>query len=301
MSDEERRVVLNQSVIDDDEAQLAGDVETKWIELREQAAAPALPTDKVSALLYVLAADHKLRVKMSDGTVLDLTVQDNLAGAAAPTVNDDDTAGYSVGSVWLDTTNGRMYVCVDNSTGAAIWIGQLARNAVAAVAPTVNDDETALYSVGSMWTDTVGGSTYVCLDASTGAAVWTSITARTGDFPAEQAVLGDATIRTWIAPGAGSITSAYARVATAHSGAGGGEQSEIDVQKNAVSIFAAAAPILLDAAAATNAVAGALSAVPGVVDFVAGDIFTVVQDYTADGGGGNTGADLAVVVQYVLN
>lgn len=78
MTDEIKRVVLNQSVIDDTEAQLAGDVETKWIELREQDAAPPLPTDKVSGLLYILAADHKLRAKLSDGTVLDLTA----AGAA---------------------------------------------------------------------------------------------------------------------------------------------------------------------------------------------------------------------------
>lgn len=82
MTDDRDKVVLHQSVIDDTEAQLSGDVETKWVELREQSAAPALPTDKVSALLYVLAADHRLRCKLSTGTVLDLT----LAGAGPLTL-----------------------------------------------------------------------------------------------------------------------------------------------------------------------------------------------------------------------
>lgn len=41
--------------------------------------------------------------------------------ASAPTVSDDDTAGYEVMSVWVDTTAVRAYMCMDNSTGAAVW------------------------------------------------------------------------------------------------------------------------------------------------------------------------------------
>lgn len=122
-----------------------------------------------------------------------------------------------------------------------------------------------------------------------------------GDFLGEQAVLANATIRTWIAPGPGNIVSAYARVATAHSGAGGLEHSDIDIQKNGASILAGGTPILVNAAAGTGAVAGALSAVPGVIDFVAGDIFTIIEAYTPDGGGGDTGAGLAADVEYALD
>jgi hypothetical protein len=40
----------------------------------------------------------------------------------APTSADDGpTGGYSVGSRWLDTTSNNEYVCLDISTGAAIW------------------------------------------------------------------------------------------------------------------------------------------------------------------------------------
>lgn len=92
MSDEPKIVTLNQSVISDQEAQLAGDVETKWVELREQAAAPAVATDKVSALLYVLTSDHAPRMKLSTGAVLNL-----MAGLANDVVDAeivvDDAAG----------------------------------------------------------------------------------------------------------------------------------------------------------------------------------------------------------------
>lgn len=45
----------------------------------------------------------------------------NLAATTAPTVNSDTTAGYSVGSLWCDTTADNVYVCIDATTGAAVW------------------------------------------------------------------------------------------------------------------------------------------------------------------------------------
>ena len=46
---------------------------------------------------------------------------DNLAATAAPTATDDNSAGYSVGSLWCDTSNDNVYVCIDDSASAAIW------------------------------------------------------------------------------------------------------------------------------------------------------------------------------------
>lgn len=52
----------------------------------------------------------------------------NYAATAAPTVNDDDTLGYEVGSRWADSTNFAVYVCTDATTGAAVWVPVLAAN-----------------------------------------------------------------------------------------------------------------------------------------------------------------------------
>lgn len=48
-------------------------------------------------------------------------VKSNLTALIAPTVADDDTQGYSVGSMWQDTVLFKIYMCSDNSTGAAVW------------------------------------------------------------------------------------------------------------------------------------------------------------------------------------
>jgi hypothetical protein len=49
------------------------------------------------------------------------TPLDNLDGAGAPAVTDDETQGYEAGSVWIDVVADKAYVCVDASAGAAVW------------------------------------------------------------------------------------------------------------------------------------------------------------------------------------
>ena len=46
----------------------------------------------------------------------------NLSATSAPTVNDDSGDGYRVGSIWIDTTADKSYICVDATAGAAAWI-----------------------------------------------------------------------------------------------------------------------------------------------------------------------------------
>ncbi len=50
------------------------------------------------------------------------TPKSNLTATSAPTVSDDITSGFSGGSVWIDTVAVRCYVCLDPSSGAAVWI-----------------------------------------------------------------------------------------------------------------------------------------------------------------------------------
>jgi len=115
------------------------------------------------------------------GNVENLKVK--LDATAAPTVNDDSGAGYAVGSRWVDVTNDKEYVCLDASSGAAVWTettqsgGGLKDKHDATSAPTANDDSDDGYSVGSHWEDVTNDKAYICLDASVGAAVWTETTA----------------------------------------------------------------------------------------------------------------------------
>lgn len=56
-----------------------------------------------------------------------LNTKSNYASDRAPNVNDDNTQGYSKGSIWLnnvgtvDGVKGDQYICVDDTTSAAIW------------------------------------------------------------------------------------------------------------------------------------------------------------------------------------
>lgn len=38
-----------------------------------------------------------------------------------PTVNDDSADGYTVGNFWLNTSDDGLFVCTDNTAGAAVW------------------------------------------------------------------------------------------------------------------------------------------------------------------------------------
>ena len=44
-----------------------------------------------------------------------------LDATSAPTVNNDTTEGYEVGSIWCDVTADKGYVCLDKTDGAAVW------------------------------------------------------------------------------------------------------------------------------------------------------------------------------------
>jgi hypothetical protein len=46
---------------------------------------------------------------------------DNLSATTDPGVGNDTTQGYVVGSLWVNTSTGRAWVCVSNATGAATW------------------------------------------------------------------------------------------------------------------------------------------------------------------------------------
>lgn len=50
-----------------------------------------------------------------------VSLLNNYTATSAPTANDDSGDGYSVGSVWIDTTADERYVCLDNTLTSAVW------------------------------------------------------------------------------------------------------------------------------------------------------------------------------------
>lgn len=64
------------------------------------------------------AAEVKTDIGLSNIT----NIKNKLDATVAPAVtDDDDPGGYSVGSLWLDVTADKAYMCLDNSAGAAVW------------------------------------------------------------------------------------------------------------------------------------------------------------------------------------
>ena len=100
---------------------------------------------------------------------------------SAPTVNSDIDQGYIKGSVWCNTalTPSVLYVCIDNTNGAAIWYpigrGRIGVITGATTPPSVTEDSAAGYSQGSLIINSTQSIAYICISASAGAAVWQPI------------------------------------------------------------------------------------------------------------------------------
>lgn len=110
----------------------------------------------------------------------------NSTAVTNPTVNDDYSLGYSSGSIWINTLTAETFTCTSSLVGAAIWnqtsggTATLNNVAVAAVNPTFSDDSSLDYTVGSMWVNAATGGTFICVDASIGAAIWNQTSGSAG-------------------------------------------------------------------------------------------------------------------------
>jgi len=100
----------------------------------------------------------------------------NTAAASAPTLTSDTTLGYSIGSLWWDSATNTQYVATSVNAGAAAWVAlsSIKNNFTATAAPTVANDASQGYSVGSRWIDTTTGNVYTATSVAAGAAVWSS-------------------------------------------------------------------------------------------------------------------------------
>jgi hypothetical protein len=96
-------------------------------------------------------------------------IKSNLTATAAPGSGNDNTQGYSVGSIWADQTNDKVWTAIDVSTGAAVWVDQGA----GATGPAGLDWIGAWVTSTSYAVDDAvenDGSSYICTSGHTSSA-----------------------------------------------------------------------------------------------------------------------------------
>ena len=110
---------------------------------------------------------------------VNVEVLNDFTAVVDPVATDDDSLGYEIGSVWVNTNNNTAFTCVDATTANAIWIQTTnvvntdpKNNYGATLDPTVTDDSVLDYVAGSRWVNISNDTTWTCVDGSVGAAIW---------------------------------------------------------------------------------------------------------------------------------
>ena len=63
----------------------------------------------------------------------------NTTATTNPLITSDVNSGYAPGSVWLNTSTGRLYICVVNTANAAVWVEALGVQEENRIVPHAND------------------------------------------------------------------------------------------------------------------------------------------------------------------
>ena len=77
--------------------------------------------DLATIIGQVKLGDNLYPANGSIGILATNVVKNNFAGGADPTADDDETLGYSKGSIWI--YDGEAYICVDATESSADWKG----------------------------------------------------------------------------------------------------------------------------------------------------------------------------------
>ena len=78
-----------------------------------------------------------------------LVFKNNLTAVTVPSASNDNTQGYSIQSLWLNTATGNLYVCISAATGAAVWAVQTSQSSIAAPVNSFVDPCCRVATVGS--------------------------------------------------------------------------------------------------------------------------------------------------------
>lgn len=74
----------------------------------------------------------------------------NPTATSDPGVTDDSDDGYNTGSIWVNTTSDTVFICVDDSVGAAIWVtNQLNDAGLTSIAGLTTSADQMIYTTAS--------------------------------------------------------------------------------------------------------------------------------------------------------
>lgn len=76
-------------------------------------------TSKVKFNVDDIPTSTTIYIKVPNAT--HILCKQNLAATTMPTSSDSSAGGYSVGSLWINTTTDKGYICVDSTVGASVW------------------------------------------------------------------------------------------------------------------------------------------------------------------------------------
>lgn len=122
------------------------------------------PTDGAIPLAAIITYKGQTEIRRDSEVrdIIDLRMFTSAAGrytrlfefAVAPTVNDDETLGYRVGDVWIDTVTGTPYINVDDTDTAAVWVDMTGGGGGASFNDAEGDPENVDNSVAADGTST---------------------------------------------------------------------------------------------------------------------------------------------------
>jgi hypothetical protein len=151
----------------------------------------------VSGTAYNITASNFLRMMASrisgtetiaDGAYVTVTraKRNNFTATTDPTVNDDANDGYTVGSVWINTSTDAIFVCMDATASSADWWPS--NPGIVTAEPMGLEDSTDAYTTIS-WVD--GTTTFSIAPAGSAFSVY--VKGRKYTFTTAQTLVGDGT------------------------------------------------------------------------------------------------------------
>lgn len=121
---------------------------------------------------------------------------------ANPTAGDDAADGYVVGTIWINTTTDAAFIATDVTAAAAVWVPIGTSVHTAAADPTVNDDSSDGYALGTIWVNTSTDAFFIATDVTVGAAAWSAGGGGGGLMPTEDGTVfasdGAGTAGEWV-------------------------------------------------------------------------------------------------------